>query len=659
MTDENMDRANCQCKYCSKVPQMLISQRHGLSSARSSSTPGPSSASISAGGRAPRAPRAPRPKPEPQPSRLNPARNYLAVAVRKTRQDRDLVPDSDAHTPVTSDRENDCRAVARESKNALLRWLRPGELVWCVIRPEPIHGLIRYWPALVMEQQVKSETVTRGPKKGDGASTSRPASSGGKVPWEVRQHTEYKIQLLGIKAGHTVRDSELLPYQVYGPPNPIWDAVKNAFLGIDRVDWTHTSAYDPFLTSASVQGYRASEAERWQFSEEAFREGALPFSLAVAVASDVAKHWTPTDQLEDQIPVPSPWVQDGPIGAHDKGKSRAGGRSAAMVMRTEFQGMWWGPERIWADDLVRLKLLRSEYERMGSETVLAPAGPGPRTLRNALAALGPLGDALGGPRWESEAQMLSELGAGTRGIVMRIDSIHSFDPPLGELAQLKISGMLYELVDDDWQESMVSADTIFAASGSEHSSQRPDVSDQPTQFGEQSMHAGQPSVSISSGPTLAPNPTPPLSRPPWQTKAPLPPAPHGYRFRPILKDGLEAELPLALLAGRYYPRLHMHPALEPALRAGMDIMKSEFELPAHFQSLCGLTSGMWNLIDPPHWHRSRRAVVSASMTAQKSMVQNTWMDTRMKATPSLSDVDLKDELVPPVLHSQHSMSPAY
>jgi hypothetical protein len=57
-----------------------------------------------------------------------------------------------------------------------------------------------------------------------------------------------------------------------------------------------------------------------------------------------------------------------------------------------------------------------------------------------------------------------------------------------------------------------------------------------------------------------------LSRPKKMNAVPLPPPPRGFRFRPILPEGFEVVVSLALVSGRYYPRLLAHPMLRPIVR---------------------------------------------------------------------------------------------
>lgn len=631
MTDETMDRANCACRYCTGQPQTIISQRLGLSSARTSSTPTPSldisaSQSVSAGGRVPRA-RVQRAKPQPAQPRAAQVKNYIQIATRRAKEERNLFPKSPIDVPVLADRENDVRAVSREPTRALLRWHRTGEVVWVKIEPDPIHGLIRYWPAIVVAFQTKTGRAPLSPRH-----VASSASASANVTWSVRQQTEYMVKMLGIgdddyklveeetegssTGTRAIRDQDIFPYQVYGPPPAVWVDIREALRENDHLDWIESALYDPFVSSASINGYRDTPEARQRYSEEQLREAAAPFAVAAGVASQLASHWTPSDSLALKQPLRVP-------------RPEHYGPGPATIAKHEFHGLWWGPERIWADDLVRLRIARAEYVPKGSDEVLPPAGPGPRSLLAAGARLG--------ADWRNEPNLLHDLGASTRGVFMRIHSIHALEPPNLGRAELRLAGILYELVDDDWEEDMVSIDSILATRDkpgrptmSSHGSNLVEADPSGNAKPTSDLPVHPLGWSITSSPPLDPQPAAPrVSRPPWVTGKKLPPAPSGYEFRPILKEGLEAEIPISMLAGRYYARLDGHPGLDEILQAGADHpMPEAIDTPVHFRALCGLISGMYSAVTARIWNRSRRDVAQSATTEERDSTEEEWMRER-------------------------------
>ena len=88
-------------------------------------------------------------------------------------------------------------------------------------------------------------------------------------------------------------------------------------------------------------------------------------------------------------------------------------------MIRQLHGMWWGPERIWTSDLVRLNAERQHF---------------PQTIESLLAA--PLPEI---------------LTTGRHGIFLHVRSIHMHGSEPG--GALMVSGSLYEAVSNQWNES--------------------------------------------------------------------------------------------------------------------------------------------------------------------------------------------------------------
>ena len=113
------------------------------------------------------------------------------------------------------------------------------------------------------------------------------------------------------------------------------------------------------------------------------------------------------------------------------------------VVQTRFQGLWWGTERIWTDELVRLKIARCQFAPNGTDVIAPPAGPSARTLER----MKEYGEASVDP---------VRLGSSERGLFLRLEGLFIVDVPTQDgsnvTKECRASGMVYELVDEDWED---------------------------------------------------------------------------------------------------------------------------------------------------------------------------------------------------------------
>ena len=225
MTDPTLNRGNCECKYCAKVPQRVISENLGY---KLRTTPTSSPTRVHRVGRD-RVRGSPRTGPS----------EYATVRTAPNPKQLDKGPTQ----TMLRERYTDFQAMYAETSAELRRWYRVGELVWCALDP-PIRGLdgtITFWPGLVDDCSFKAETLPR-PKSSsihsadgdfemeDGTDSSQTVTQPGRrtgslsdfgingevpypitphpgncrsvrespLPWIVRQKTVYKVKLLGI-----------------------------------------------------------------------------------------------------------------------------------------------------------------------------------------------------------------------------------------------------------------------------------------------------------------------------------------------------------------------------------------------------------------------------------------------------------------------------
>ena len=89
---------------------------------------------------------------------------------------------------------------------------------------------------------------------------------------------------------------------------------------------------------------------------------------------------------------------------------------AQTVSQTRFQGIWWGTERIWTDELVRLKIALCQFAPKGTGMIYPPAGPSPSTLES-------------DPEAAADPQ---RLGASEKGLFLRLEGLFVVDVPNAE-----------------------------------------------------------------------------------------------------------------------------------------------------------------------------------------------------------------------------------
>ncbi|KIJ20881.1 hypothetical protein PAXINDRAFT_106682 [Paxillus involutus ATCC 200175] len=669
LTDPTLNRANCHCKYCNKKPQREITASMGLHPRRST------------------------PLSAPPPSRGLTSKNIVTATAASSftsppvRQLRERVkpfaairrmprPVKQTQGPkqnILRERNADLRAAYAEGVY-LRKWYRDGELLWCALN-SPIPGLtgekdaITFWPGLVEEARMKADAVRRPDTTGGGASGLMQAnapqsgeSSGmipngntphmnrededKQVPWTVIQTLSYKVKLLGIPYSYYIPADQVLPYQAHAPSDELIQAIHR--VSLEQMN-TDTNAFR--LTAVST-----------------FVEAAASFALAVQIAANLAGYWAPTDDWEYKFSIPPPGAPPAMVvqplstnGAQSQtsldsvmnasmtfnasltGVGGAGPSTlqtslvppvpvsisapppialTQTVTQTRYQGLWWGAERIWTDELVRLKLSRAQIAPEGAENILPPAGPS----RKALEYTRTLNDTEG----DGEAV----VGAETRGVFMRIDGLYVADIPRmnGSTGkECRATGMLYELVDEDWEgnlvEGVANGDTggkgkgraIEVSSGTSTPATSVNGTNTDAAAVDVNSHA---MVGVSAPKERSASEQ--LSHPILSSPFPLPPPPEGFKFRPILAPGHEAVLSLNLIAGRYYPRLLRHPLLDSCVERALDIATGEVVETSQLWALEGLAPGYYNTMDPVRWRPSRVAMVREADKEARQGLEEHW-----------------------------------
>ncbi|KAJ3565793.1 hypothetical protein NP233_g7419 [Leucocoprinus birnbaumii] len=681
-SDATLNNMNCECKYCTKQPQKGITASMG-DILGSSASP---------------APRVQREKGKDKKTATRPYASTQRI-LRPALKPSSRIQDS----PTLAERNSDLRAVFSRNSMELRRWYRDGEIVWCrlsapILGPSGDDSNIVFWPGLVEECKLKAVPIPRevppsasnppNPIPGP-SSTSSSAHEEGRgtvyektdqTPFTVQQSMLYSVELFAVNKTIRLPDREVIPYPAYLPPDEVIASMQDTdpeHLNFDR---------------DSVSDFNPCPVES---DPPLFSDAVGPYAVALQIASNVSQFFSVTDEWEFTYHVPAPSRVPAPPktprpdsslsevindagrmnsesmaavqSSHDRsfsgvrpGMSQSTLRQLANdmlgqspgpkeVMRTQirFQGLWWGPERIWVDDFVRLKVQRQCLAPNGSQDILPPAGPSKKAIDN----------------YKSTGRDISEIGAGTRGVFMQINALFVVELMTTDgrkRKECRASGPLFELVDDDWDEnedvafkeynsrSQPSAETarptkpLPTRALSSSTSQPPPVT-RPTPAPSAStsalpVHQTQPPAASSSSITPTKQTTPPAPPAPY-----LPPQPPlGYRFRPIVAPGHEAVISLSLLEGRYYPGILMHPLLATEIHRASRIALEDGGVLrcGHIWALDGLNGGYHCSVDPDKFQSSRQKMLERADKEAYILLDAFKQDMRLKTEQEEQDVDM-------------------
>jgi hypothetical protein len=503
MTDDTLNRSNCQCQYCHKTSQVPISQDLGLRHATS--------------------------------VQLKVLQKPVDPNTAKLRQ----VP----HAKEKALSSKNPNLVARMSDLRSNRYFRSGEVIWCALDPpiqgEHGHSRIEFWPGLVADLRLQSNVQRR-----DGDSS-----------WKVSQSYQYKVKFLALGYSEVVLQDSLLPYQAYGPSPSLIERLR--------------AEGDPNLLNTVKnkvfqKKLRPLGADLTSYPQLSFKEAATPFALSIQISTHLLKFWTPEYEYMFLGHVPS-W---------DKScQSDATRKTAFNELRHE--GLWWGAERIWVDEVVRLVTFRAQV------------------LQNTTHILSP------SPQSER------------RGVLMRLNAIITQQGPGEKERSCKVAGTLYELAREDFQEDEPN-----------HASVPPvDHTDVSSGAGVQkfvTMHLDNLQTSSTELPVrLAPVRLAP-SIPPNLATFQLPKPPPGCKLRPITPPGYEIVLDVDMIAGRYYPDILQNRFLKHILET---IHEDDAGI-SQLRALCGLETGAINSMECYKWCQNRSTMVQvAHDTALHELVE--------------------------------------
>ena len=492
------------------------------------------------------------------------------------------------------------------------RFHRIGEVVWCfldvpIARPGEDDSAICAWPGVVKSiQRSLHVTIVM-----DESSVEH--RRGHNLPYA------YEVTLFNVDAVITISDERVLPYQAMSSPQPLLDALSSLMHTIDRKGHT-----------LNVPAEGALEG----LTKFTFEEAALPYALAVQAPIMLAKYWTCTDSWTFKYTITADKAVASPVAP--KKKHRTPGLHIGPMpellpsissrpstppadfhvqVRTQkrYQGLWWGGERIWVDDLVRLKVPRRELAPNGSERVLPVVPPSQAAIDYTI---------------EKGIEPDHAPGSGDRGLFLRITSIFVAEK------KVRVSGMLFDLV----EEGFVGAGVGGREGRQEDTSAFDMTSLNPALLQGENSDGGRNGFKPTSDRQV-------LSGPyvrSWNPPGP----PTGYKFRSILKGDWEALMDISLLSGRYYPGVLTNPLLSDHLQRLLRLKEPVH----HLYALEGLAPGYYNSVDPEFAKESRPVMLREAIAEAKSRCED-WFD--KEAVSNLLDSELTSAATSDVEMNDH------
>ncbi|KAG9125139.1 hypothetical protein FRC07_008803 [Ceratobasidium sp. 392] len=366
---------------------------------------------------------------------------------------------------------------------------RECELVWVSLK-NPIYltpdrsVAIDLWPAIVLSFSTRNTPSNHGP---------------GDSNYTIGRRCVYTIRLLAVDHLVRVYEERLLPQLGYVPSLELINVLKDCEpprpLDVKFEEYRNFNPLPEFNKDLNISPSQYSSQD------------ALPaYYLALHIVACLTPLWCATHSY-----------------ASEKLKSQ----------EQYFQGIWWGAERIWLGDLVRLKPPREELDKDGALGLLPPSCP----------------DAL------------------MRGLFLHITYIvaDSEDPSEGGIS---VAGNLYELSVDSEEpkpkpQSTSGSRSMFGAPtglvGGPAAPQSSVAGPSRTQPERDTFGQGQRSYALL--------PVPLGSPPVVEATVSMPEPPPGYVFRRPLQPGGEIMVDVSAIAGRYYPSILSMETVDTAMRA--------------------------------------------------------------------------------------------
>jgi hypothetical protein len=455
------------------------------------------------------------------------------------------------------------------------RTFRPFELVWVALQ-EPISVtedrsiMIDFWPATISSYTTKNEPTPHKP---------------GDTNYDIISRCIFTIRLLGVNHQVSVPEDRLLPQLGYVPSQGLLNAVKDCEpsrpLNPEFTEYMHFNPLPEFDSALQIPpgSYTSQDA--------------LPaFCLALHIVACLTPVWCATHSYSSE----------------DK----------KAQVDDLFQGLWWGSERIWLDDVVRLRPSRDELDPENTLGFLPPSSP----------------------------------DAATRALLLRLTYIVvDREDPTG--MSICVGGDLYELARKETQPQ----------SPKQQSVQQPIfgpptglLGPTSTQFGPPVASSSGSGVSATIGPSVA------------ESAISMPPPPPGFVFRKLLRQGSEMVVDVGAIAGRYYPKIIQADTLDRVVRTlnqetgvragetvhgtvdgyarerirqarrGQEAFEAASDELTQLLALSGLFLGEGNAMQPEQWAKGRMQTIKGAELNGKKVLFEQWT----KPVGGSSDVEMVD-----------------
>lgn len=235
---------------------------------------------------------------------------------------------------VDKDRDRDLAEVACT--------FRQGEMVWCRLE-KPVTGgwikdlVIDYWPAMCESRELfTSGVVEEDPSSVNGSSLIRDGQFQATAVPKIRVTHEYKwkLRLLGVGDPLLCTEDHILPWLEYPPEEDLFNI--------------------PLKRSPLTQAWGSNSTDRIALEQLANLPLAItPFALALQIAAHVVSYWNLFGRYD--LPTMKALQADGHVFPEEDKKEVKEDLALAY-----FQVLWWGAEKIWSGELVRLVVGRDD-----------------------------------------------------------------------------------------------------------------------------------------------------------------------------------------------------------------------------------------------------------------------------------------------------------
>ncbi|KAG8847308.1 hypothetical protein FRB96_001642 [Tulasnella sp. 330] len=225
------------------------------------------------------------------------------------------------------------------------RYYRVGELVWVLVdhlRPSASNTadpdeVIKFWPAIVQKPLARGRQI-------------------GTAPSSPQNRTMYTVQLLGVENRHEVPFEHILSWYAYALPETILQQIQDPLMPVEitraltQLADFHPLPIPPPAPAPARPGYRTLPVR--PEIPRTFENALGPLSMAHRKAEFIQMRYCSTDEYSDFDP--------------ERGELKS------------YQGLWWGAERIWIGDIVRLTCTRADLEQEHlTDRLLAPSRDAP------------------------------------------------------------------------------------------------------------------------------------------------------------------------------------------------------------------------------------------------------------------------------------------